>query len=254
MDTTMFERKASTTFEIKGYDPKSRRFEGVATKEIVDRDEELVRVKAFEDGGLDAFRKNPVMLLNHDPFGGPIGKVLDISIRGDEMPFTGELRSPDDSDRMRDVVTAVEGGYLKAFSIGFGVPRDGVIPGGVDSNGNKARRQIVKAELREVSLVAIGANSAALMKMLKTVGAASDDMQQQIKTVFSAPSDLEVVRRAMAICKTIDETKAKGLDLPRDLLEAADELAVYLWSRGEEQTNLKKAEAALRDLVAAIKL
>lgn len=249
MDPYLFERKSAQTFEIKGYDPKTRQFEGVATKEIVDRDDEIVRVKAFADGGLDAFMKNPVLLLNHDGFGGPVGKVLDISISGDEMPFRGELRNPDDSPRMRDVVSAVEGKFLKAFSIGFGVPRDGVIPGGVDSNGKKARRQIVKAELREISLVAIGANSEALMKMVKTITGDGLQAEEKIKTIWGAPTDVDVLRRARAILERLEHEQSKGLDLPEDLAAEAKELALVLWTRGEKQAQDRQVAEMLDRLL-----
>lgn len=250
MSTHLYESKSITTYEIKGYDPKSRRFEGIATKEIVDRDDEIVRVKAFADGGLDAFMKNPVLLLNHDSFGGPVGKVLDISIKGDEMPFQGELRSPDDSDRMRDVVSAVEGGFLKAFSIGFGVPQGGVVHGGVDSNGKRARRSIVKAELREISLVAVGANSEALMKMLKTITVSGLEATEHVKTIWGVPTDVEVLRKAQAICERLQGDERKGLKLPEDLAAAERELSLYLWNRGEERAQLKQAEDMLRDMLA----
>lgn len=251
--TYLFERKSLPSYEIKGFDPKTRQFDAVATKEIVDRDQEIVRVKAFADGGLDNFMKNPVMLLNHDAFAGPIGKVLDISVKGDEMPFRGELRPPEDSDRMRDIVSAVEGGYLKSFSIGFRALK--VEPGGTDAAGTKAVRSITKAELFEVSLAVLPANTEAVMKMaglLKTITGSGLEMEDKVKTIWSVPSDLDVLRRARAIVDRLDSDERKGLTLPEDLAAEARELALYLWTRGEERAQVKNAEAALRDLMAAL--
>jgi HK97 family phage prohead protease len=250
--TDLFERKSQPVFECKGYDPKTRRFKALATKEVVDRDDEIVRVSAFK-GRLASFMENPVLAYNHDVLSRPpIGKVLNIDIVGDEMPFEGELREPEVSEFQRDINSAVEGGFLKFFSIQFRALK--VEPGGTDSNGRKARRTITEAELFEVSLVTIPANTEAVMKMasmLKVITGAGLTVEEKVKTLFGTPSELDVLHKAREIVARLDTDQRKGLVLPEELAKEAEALALDLWTRGEQLTEERKLADAIDGLAAA---
>lgn len=250
----LFEKKSPLAFECKGYDPKTRRFEGIATAEVVDRDEEIVRVKGFEED-LDEFRKNPQLLYNHDALDKqPIGKVLEIGIDGTEMPFVGELRPAEDSEFQGHVNKSVEGGYLRFFSIGFRARK--TEPGGVDRNGKKARRTITKASLFEVSLVTIPANTEARLKMLNFLQVITGEALAQdpaVKTIFGTPSDMDVLRRARTIIERLDTDQRKGLVLPEDLARESEALALDLWTRGERLASDRQLAAALDRLIKEAK-
>lgn len=244
--THLFEKRVMAG-EAKGFDPKTRRFKAIASKEIVDRDGEIVRVKAFEKR-LDSFRKNPVLLWSHDPFQPPIGKVHDIGVVGDELQFEGELRPAEDSPLMADIHSAVEGGFLKAFSVGFRafeiLPSKSGVP-----------RQITDAELFEISLVCVPANSEAVMKcskMLQTITAHGTEVEDKFKVLFGAPTDLDVLRRAARIIERIDDELSKGLVLPEGLAEGADELALCLWTRGERLAEDRRIAEILDSLTKQV--
>jgi HK97 family phage prohead protease len=259
MDQHLYDRKSLPAFECKGYDPKTRRFTAIATKEIVDRDEEIVRVGAFEKR-LDSFRKNPVLCYNHDTLNRPpIGMVVEIGIKGDEMPFIGELAPDVDSKGnvipfQQAVNAAVEGGYLRAFSIQYRVFK--FEPGGVDSNGKKARRTVVDAELLEVSLVHVGANDESVMKManlFRVITGNGLETPEKVRVIFGTPSDLDVLVKARQIIGRLDSDQRKGLGLPEDLAREAEALALDLWTRGEEKTQERAALKALDGLLTTLK-
>ena len=110
---------------------------------------------------LDSYRKNPVILFNHNPQEMPIGKgaveVVDNALMID-------IEFDMDDERAAKIARKAQKGYLNAVSVGFNpiesTPRadlpDGHFAKGVSGN------YFSKAELLEVSIVTIPANSEAV--------------------------------------------------------------------------------------------
>jgi hypothetical protein len=116
---------------IKAVDSNARTMRFVASDESVDRYGDIIRVSGWQ---LDNFRKNPVLLFAHDSRQPPVGQVPTIEVVGTELIADCLFRAEGDSQLSDDVWRAVEGGFLRAVSVGF--TPTGPINELVDSTGN----------------------------------------------------------------------------------------------------------------------
>jgi HK97 family phage prohead protease len=101
---------------------------------------------------LDNFRRNPVALFGHDP-GFPIGRWADVGVRRGRLTGRLDLMEPV-SERLREIHAAVNGGVLRAVSVGFHSEAAEPMKGG--------GLRFTEAELVECSLVSVPANPNAL--------------------------------------------------------------------------------------------
>ena len=245
---------------VKGVDEKTGEFEAVASKEIVDRDGEIVRVGSFEKR-LATFLKNPVLLFNHNWHLPPIGEVKSITVNGDQLDFVGKFRPVDEVKEplLQDAVSAGRTGYLRSFSIGF---RAFEIKTGKDDAGNRLPPEITDAEIYEISLATIPANVDAVMKsarFLKLIDPASlpQDMlpvREIVKTLYSVPGNRGFVERAKEILARVEQEKRSGIRPAGDLLKSADALRRFVWALGEPEpdANDEAVNKALEELLAVI--
>lgn len=111
-----------------------------------------------EGADLDVFMSNPVMLLNHDDWGLPIGRWVNIRIEGDKILAEADFDLKD--ERAAEIARKVEEGYIKAASIGAWA---------LTSTDDPALRldgqtgaTITKWQVREASICTIGANHNAI--------------------------------------------------------------------------------------------
>tara|TARA_Y100001938_G_scaffold142086_1_gene212794 strand:- start:1912 stop:3279 length:1368 start_codon:yes stop_codon:yes gene_type:complete len=141
----------------------------------VDRDGDVVLPSGLK---LQDYRKNPVVLLNHDNGSLPVGKALSVKREADaviakikfaerpaEHPITAEW-VPD------TILSLFKQGVLRAFSVGF-MPLD--MRGATDKDrkryGDDVRRVITSWNLMEFSVVPVPANQDALaMEVSKSSG------------------------------------------------------------------------------------
>ena len=101
---------------IKAVDSKARTMRFVASDESVDRYGDIIRASGWQ---LDNFRKNPVLLFAHNSRQPPVGQVPSIEVVGTELIADCLFRPEGDSQLSDDVWRAVEGGFLRAASVGF---------------------------------------------------------------------------------------------------------------------------------------
>lgn len=132
--------------------PGSDPLEYVMSDSSIDRMGDVIDTDGWM---LDNFRRNPVALFGHNP-SFPIGKWSEVVIRGERLIGRLELMDPV-SDRLREIRAAVDGGVLRAVSVGFHAhkyePQEGSKDGGV---------HFLEQELVECSLVSVPANANAL--------------------------------------------------------------------------------------------
>lgn len=108
---------------------------------------------------LSEFKKNPVMLLNHDDWSLPIGRWENIRIEGTQILADPVFDLKD--ERASQVADKVERGFIKAASIGAWAPEEKsedpslMLPG-------QTMPTVTKWTAREASICAIGANHNAL--------------------------------------------------------------------------------------------
>lgn len=134
----------------------------VATRLSVDRDGEVIVPKGFGPY-MERFEKNPVLLWGHDHESPPIGKVTDVKITDDEMTYVPKFAS---TPFAREIERLWKEGVVSASSVGF-IPKK-VSEKQYDEERfpDQTGRTISEAELLEISLVSIPANSDAIARAI----------------------------------------------------------------------------------------
>ncbi len=139
-------------------DPEERVLEFIASTAQVDRYGDIIEVEGWE---LDNWLKVPVILYGHDYGGFPIGQGISAikdPLRGlvVQAKFATVEQNP-----MADIAYRLAlGGFIRAVSVGFmDLEREPIL----DNEGNRTGWRFNRAELLEVSLVAVPANPGALI-------------------------------------------------------------------------------------------
>lgn len=159
--------------------------EMIGTTSNEDRHGESISIEAWD---LKAYKKNPVILAQHDYTKPPIGKAVEISVKGEKMVF--KIQFPEEGiNPEADIYRKMyKSGFMNASSVGF-IPKKWV-----DGDGKSSPiRKYTKAELLELSLVSVPANSEAIVvgRSLVEKGILSES---EAKSVGFAVSDDPVVK------------------------------------------------------------
>lgn len=115
--------------------------------------------RVLMDGAdIEQFRRNPVMFYNHDEWSVPIGRWDNVRIEDGKLLADPVFDTEDEN--ARKIAGKVERGFLRMASIGFRVVETSddpmkVLPG-------QKLPTVTKWQLREASIVGIGANHNAL--------------------------------------------------------------------------------------------
>jgi HK97 family phage prohead protease len=133
----------------------------------IDRDGEVLLPSGID---LKDFRKNPVVLLNHDQGGLPVGRAVSVKRSSDgiiaEVQFAERPAGhPSSVEWIPDTVfNLFQQGILKAFSVGF-IPKEMREPSDKDFKkfGDDVRNIVSKWSLLEFSVVNVPANQDALV-------------------------------------------------------------------------------------------
>lgn len=139
-----FEKTVSTDGEL-------RLFGGIASSSSVDRDLERIDKSVMSKIASD-LRKNSTVFFNHDTKGLGVGTVTNADVRGDEVYISV---SPTKAAGMKDVITQINEGILKSFSIG-GKIKDW--ENQFDEQLGKNVRVIKDVDCYEVSVVGVPSN------------------------------------------------------------------------------------------------
>jgi len=145
----------------EGADAQARRMRFVASDESVDRYGDIIRVAGWD---LSNFRTNPMLLFGHDSRS-IIGRVPEIGIEGRQLLATAELRPEGDNELADDIWRGLQGGFIRAVSVGFlPTAEPNVMRGEPDDSGYAPITgfEFVGQELLELSVVSVPANPQAL--------------------------------------------------------------------------------------------
>ena len=127
LEYTTKEYSPNTEERTPVVDTENRIVEGVVSTIYQDRDREIVLPSAFERD-LETYFTNPILLLFHGHKTLPVGKCLDIKINPETVTAKFQIAPTPTGD---EVMTLLEGGFLRGFSTGF-IPIDFVETPGVD--------------------------------------------------------------------------------------------------------------------------
>ena len=148
----------NSKIEIKAKNGK-RVITGYASTNDIDAYSEVVEPTAFSEN-LPQYLEFPILLVNHEYYDKPIGKIAVAEVRDDGLYIEAEISKTVDGN---DIWTLIQDGVLKAFSIGFNrIAHEEDEETGVTT--------ITKLRLLEISIVNIPANSQALIQSAEQRG------------------------------------------------------------------------------------
>lgn len=127
---------------------------GYASTVDKDRVGDRILPEAWSKGGLENYKKNPILLFNHN-YGKPVGSTTQITVDDKGLFIEGSI-----SKSAGDTYGLIEDGVLKTFSVGFMV-RD------ADYDKTTEGFIIKDAELLEVSVVSVPCNQDATFSLAK---------------------------------------------------------------------------------------
>lgn len=210
-------RISTTSFHTKKINNESREIDFIASKEIKDRQSEIVKIAGIN---LKNFRLNPVILFAHNYSDLPIGKATKITKDGDELKVRIQFAEPETYAFADTCFKLVSGGFLSALSIGFQPDYKQVV---YDEKNNT--RIFNSTELLEISLVSVPAQQAALISSKAMKAGVIDEIEQ--KDFMS-----EIMKKEPYITDTgaleltdeeknnrIDELETKLVELERQMIE-----------------------------------
>lgn len=149
--------------------------EGYASTIDKDRVGDIILSEAWtKDGGLESFRKNPILLFNHN-YDKPIGKADNIEVDDKGLKIKAFI-----SKAAGEVGQLIKDGILKTFSVGFRI-KDAFY----DSNNDIY--YIKSAELYEVSVVSVPCNQDAVFSVAKAFD--SEEEYKQFVKQFNVPAE-----------------------------------------------------------------
>jgi HK97 family phage prohead protease len=163
----MEENKLWIILEEKEFDDSERSIVAWASKPVVDRDRELILGSAWN---VDAFLKNPVLMLSHDYRTPPIGRVLWTKATDEGLKFKAKFAK---SQAGEEIYNLYKEGIMRAFSVGFVAKQfsdnEEEMRGFLkDYKGQMPRRVYTEVELLEISCVSIPACPDALVELVKS--------------------------------------------------------------------------------------
>ena len=230
--------------EIKETDDTKRELTVVGSKQINDRDNDIVDVKGMD---LKNYKKNPVFIWAHRGSETPenvIGTAKKVWVDGSNLMFKLEFLDSDVNPRADMVYKMYKAKALRAFSIGFAPDWEKAA-----YNEKRGGFDFPSSELLEISAVPVPANPAALANELKQVqmtGNADElevkDFEMYLEENFEEVEIKEPLeKKVLLLEKEINDLK-KRFDTPPEV--KVDEVIPI----EEEQEELHIVDQALAEL------
>jgi HK97 family phage prohead protease/HK97 family phage major capsid protein len=249
----------TSNFKASAQQDGSVKIRGMASTADFDRAGDSIKADAWDKGGLNNFKKNPIILFNHD-YDRPIGRATGVQVTDKGL----ELEAKISKSAHAGVCDLVKDGVLGAFSVGFRVKDADYIE---ETDG----LMIKDAELFEVSVVSVPCNQAATFSLAKSFD--SIEEYDDFKKTFTNRVDLagqslakEDVRTSSIASNTpvkteksvqeeivMSEDKTPEIDLEAFAKQVAEQTATRIAMKQSEQKAVEKAEAEKVEAAAAEK-
>ena len=152
----------------------------VASTATPDRYGDIIDQKGWQ---LDAYNKNPIVLLNHDSSQLPIGRGQ-VQVKNDQLVIDVEFDM--DDPRAAEVARKTQKGFMNAVSVGF-QPLQSTLRAELSKDSpyyGKSGQFYKSAELLEVSIVTIPANGEATMITQKEFNEFKSSMLHEIRNMI----------------------------------------------------------------------
>jgi len=202
--------------EIKEIDDDKRQLTVVGSKQVSDRDRDVINVSGMD---LKNYKKNPTFLWAHRGSETPenvMGTAKKVWVDGNNLMFKLEFLDTDINPRADMVYKMYKSKALRAFSIGFA-------PDWEKASYNEKRGgfDFPSAELLEISAVPVPANPAALaneLKQVKLTGSVDDlevkDFEIYLKENFEDIVEKDPIERKFLLLQNKVEALEKRFDVP----------------------------------------
>lgn len=218
---------------VRGVDLEARTVDVIASTTSVDSHGDIIE----QDWVLDRYRKNPVVLWNHNKFGSwsysdgmcdpkdllPIGHCPSFGVDGGQLVATIKFGSADYNEMSERVFLGFAEQHIRAVSVGFypGVITEEMVEGGY-------RYRLSQCELLEISVVPIPSNPDAVAK--------SAAAEHEYLGRLAAERRAHAAQETEPMSMTAEEKAA--LDTARANEKAATELA----EKAEAKANMLREE------------
>lgn len=230
------QRPEGTLFKFATAEPEtvgeaaSRTKRFVFSDATVDHSDDSIDPKGWS---LGIFKRNPVALFSHMSWDPPIGRASNVSVQNDKLVGDIEFATADVYEFADTIYRLVDGGFLKAVSVGF-KPDEWVFtsdknrPYGIDFK---------KQTLLEISVCPVPCNPNALNEA-RSIGVDTRPLAEWAEkvldsgeTVFMPRKDVEALR-----------LQAKGVAAPRYYLQASGSVSLDLAEQAREAVKRYQAD------------
>lgn len=165
---------------------------------------------------LGVFNANPVALWAHDSFSPPIGRASNVGVRSKKLSGDIEFATADVSEFADSIYRLVDGGFLKAVSVGFkpkkwAFTNDKDRPYGIDF-----QEQI----LLEISVCSVPCNPAALSEA-RSMGINTTPLQEWAEKVLDSGDTVFLPRKELETLRT----QASASESPRFYIQSPSQLS-----------------------------
>ena len=249
MDKTKIFSLTSTFKALEGEaDDGSVRIRGMASTADFDRAGDTILAEAWTKGGLENFKRNPIILFNHD-YDRPIGKAVDLVITENGLEMEAKI-SKSAPAHIRDLVKE---GILGAFSVGFRIKDADYMP---ETEGLR----IKDAELFEVSVVSVPCNQSATFSLAKSFD--SEQEYREFVKSFKQENSVDLAGQSLATeesnlsdlaSETPESTPKTGVpqEIKMDKEQELEMLAQKVAEQTAAKIAMKHAEAKAAETKAA---
>ena len=231
----------ASTFKSIPTEDGSVMIRGMASTNHSDRAGDVIAAEAWNKGGLENFKNNPIILFNHD-YNKPIGRATGLEVNDKGLDISAKI-----SKAEGDVKDLIKDGGLGAFAVGFRVKDADYM---TETDGYK----IKDAELFEVSVVSVPCNQVATFSVAKSF----DNMEdyEEFKKNFVKANSMDSAdaveieqpseEKSSILEKNMSEdnkTTPEGFDLEAFAKQVAEDTAAKIAMQQAEQKAKEAAEA-----------
>jgi HK97 family phage prohead protease len=213
----------SDALVVKAIRESTREVDFVASTGIVDSHGDVIDQDSWQ---LEEYLSNPVALYGHQTFELPIGSCSYVAVRNGKLECT--IKFSDATQRAKEVFALVVEKTLRAVSVGFRP-----VNGSYEIRNGSEVWVWRNAILKEISVVAIGANPEALAKMKAALGGPRNDLPA------GAPASTQPKAGAPG------ENSTKGTTIMKTAEQLAQELAEKTASHAEAVQKLGAANVRI---------
>ena len=224
---------------------KKEKVSFVASSATPDRYGDIIDQKGWI---LENYKKNAVVLLNHDSNQLPIGKG-NVYLRDDKLVIDVEFDKED--ERAAEVERKVKAGFMNAVSVGFRPLESKSRSELPEDNKYYGQRGMYysKAELLEVSIVTIPANGEATMLEQKFYNAMKEEILREVKEVIQ--DSLIVNKHILNVREEDDryivEFAKPEMEMEEEAMEEEEEKAMDEEEEEEKEMDKQEEEKEMED-------